>query len=101
MEFMGLGKLSSFYKMVNKEYLIYGDYPNVTDELDLEAEEEVSKLQNLRGDCLDEFENEIFGIETAILLHKVGLTVKRKNSSSFDFAKLSPEDILANDYFLV
>lgn len=96
MEFKNIGQLAKIYKNINKEYLIYED-GDISDEID----DETSPLECLRNYLHDEFDGDTFGIETAVLLFKVGIKVGRKDNQTFDFTSLSNSDIIANDYYIV
>lgn len=96
MEFENIGQLAKIYKNINKEYLIYED-GNISDV----TEDETSPLESLKNELFDEFSGDTFGIETAVLLFKVGIKVGRKGNPTFDFTSLSNSDIIANDYYIV
>lgn len=96
MEFKNIGQLAEIYKNIDKEYLIYED-GDISDDID----DEMSPLKCLKGELSYEFNGDTFGIETAILLFKVGIKVGRKNNETFDMTRLSNADIIANDYYIV
>lgn len=97
MEFKNIGQLAEIYTNIDKEYLIYedGDISDVTED------DETSPLECLKNELYDEFDGDTFGIETAVLLFKVGIKVGRKDNKTFNFTSLSNSDIIANDYYIV
>lgn len=96
MEFKKIGLLSKTYKEINKEFLLYGDREIINDE---QSEDEPS-ISDLKDYLYDIYENVKFGIETAILLHKVGLLVKREGNEKLNFNQLTQDDIISNDYYI-